>query len=71
VTACRWWVRWWHRRLRKIDALTVIQAMVERAPPGKLLPALRLFWKMPGQEHWRCPCAAEDRRLYTETFRGE
>ena len=68
---CGWWNRWWHRRQRKIDALTVIQVLVERAPPGKLLPALGLFWSLPGQEHWNCACAASDRQLYVETFQGE
>ncbi|HUC40859.1 MAG TPA: hypothetical protein VMR92_08510 [Gemmatimonadales bacterium] len=68
---CPWWSRWWHRRQRKIDALTVIQALVERAPPGKLLQALDLFWSLEGQEHWRCPCAAGDRQLYRDTFQED
>lgn len=65
---CPWVVRWWHARKRRIDALTAIQALVERAPPGKLIEAIHLFWLMEGQEHWWCPCASADRRLYLETF---
>lgn len=68
---CPWWIRWWHRRLRKLDALTVIQALVERAPPGKFIPALLLFWHLPGQEHWLCACGEKDRQLYLKTFQEE
>jgi len=63
---CAWWGRWWHARKRRIDALTAIQALVERAPPGRLLDAVALFWQMEGQEHWWCPCARPDRLLYVQ-----
>lgn len=70
VPPCSWWLRWYHRRLRRLDASTIIQLLVERAPDGKFLEAVSMFWLMDGQDHWRCPCSVDDRALYLATFKG-
>jgi hypothetical protein len=70
VTRCPWWRAWWHRRLRRIDRATLWPVIRRRAAAQMpdheeeaVLLALRAwlaFISAPGQEHWRCACAAHD-----------
>lgn len=58
---CRWWERWWHRRLREIDRRTMLPAMLERVGSKQVAAmAFTFFTEQPGQEHWQCPCAVKE-----------
>ena len=56
---CPWWIRWWHRRLRRIDVQVMAPLLRQAAanyPPGAFARAWAAFKTQPGQEHWRCEC---------------
>lgn len=62
VTPCGWWVRWWHRRLRRADRTFFLPRLVEA--PGlthsERAEALFGFFMAHGQEHWRCGCSDDE-----------
>lgn len=60
--------RWWHRRLRRLDEDTVLQAICANAPGDhrKAVQAIRVFVSLPGQEHWRCGCGASECERVTQ-----
>jgi hypothetical protein len=67
VKNCPWWIRWLHRRLRRIDRLTILRRLEQHAAvahfdtPDFARFAWEQFKQEKGQEHWRCSCAiAED-----------
>jgi len=53
---CPWWVRWYHRRLRRIDRQTVGQWMTKHANPVARDLAWKAFIEDRGQAHWHCAC---------------
>lgn len=65
VRKCRWWNRWYHRRLRRIDREFMSPALESlHGACGSTEESLRfvakawnLFMSDVGQEHWRCECA--------------
>lgn len=68
---CPWYVRWWHRRLRRLDARFIFPALYQavgmRRPAASLteidayvMRAWELHKELPGQEHWRCLCARRE-----------
>ena len=63
---CAWWVRWWHRRLRRIDKQVMLSAIaLAAADRGEGIDAIADAWELfkadRGQEHWRCACAKADK----------
>lgn len=63
---CPWYIRWWHRRLRRLDEKFMFRAIVAAAEQTRFAPMvkeqhIRAAWDMfkmgLGQEHWRCNCA--------------
>lgn len=71
---CPWWIRWWHKRLRKADMqmmLPAIWSKVRHLPDGadRAQAAWELFKGQEGQEHWQCPCAEVERRQLTRWIR--
>lgn len=61
---CPWWVRWYHRRLRRADRFFIwphfepYELEYDPETGGPFSQRLWLeFVAEPGQEHWRCPCA--------------
>jgi hypothetical protein len=61
VVNCPWWTRWYHRRLRKMDVENIWWKINNGARTTEEADrAWSLFKTMPGQEHWRCPCAESD-----------
>ena len=62
---CPFYVRWWHRRLRKLDRQVILSALLthESRSPFRFSTASRLwdgYRAQPGQEHWSCPCAKSE-----------
>lgn len=52
----------WHARLRRIDRETIVAAICAiETNPVRRLAAFHVFTEQPGQAHWQCPCAGEDR----------
>ena len=66
---CRWWNRWWHRRLRRLDVHFMLDAICRAAARygenPQTSPTVKAAWDRfksePGQEHWHCDCATEGR----------
>lgn len=57
---CSWRIRWWHKRLRRLDRELLIPSMIAIAsqrqvllPPGEIY---RIIRREPNMEHWNCPC---------------
>ena len=65
---CHWWNRWYHSKLRRLDVqmmLPAIERAASRYGETDLVTAKTVwekFKKEPGQEHWQCQCAKEERR---------
>jgi hypothetical protein len=70
---CPWYARWWHRRLRATDRAVMLPALwddtaiacPDRSPEEQqkiVAIAWRSFTFQPGQDHWHCPCAGDERR---------
>lgn len=61
---CRWWVRWYHQRLREADRRVMIPVLRRTAEakgrPGAFAGMWELFKAQPGQEHWHCGCAERE-----------
>lgn len=62
---CGWWIRWYHRRLRQIDTVTLRPFLTACAyfssdPDNAAERAWQEFILEPGQEHWRCRCAKRE-----------
>lgn len=60
-----WPWRWLHRRRRWIDRSTVYVEICRRVseqhrPLSDIAGAWAMHRALPGQEHWGCPCAAEE-----------
>ncbi len=61
---CPWWMRWYRRRLRKIDDDLFLGHLRRRvADRGAMKKVESVFARMPGQEHWHCACAKRDALL--------
>lgn len=67
MKTCPWWIRWWHRRLRKFDERFLLTSLVkaslrygDTADSPIVTAAWEKFKSEEGQEHWRCRCAAAD-----------
>lgn len=61
---CSWWVRWYHRRLRRMDRQVMGDSMMRAIARYRDPTPKETFAKMwnqficeRGQEHWLCPCA--------------
>jgi hypothetical protein len=65
---CPWYVRWW---LRRLDRRYILPALYQTVKRRRLAESLSMVetevmraWEMhqslPGQEHWRCPCAQRE-----------
>ena len=70
---CPWWIRWYHRRLRKIDLVTMGPAILaavklSRFTDGEGDQGWEAFKAMQGQEHWRCECYERGRHDAITTF---
>lgn len=64
---CGVWIRWRHRQLRRLDMEFLVPAFESAAEayPVERVPELMewawdLHKRLPGQGHWRCPCALEE-----------
>ena len=58
--ACRFWQRWYHRRLRRIDKTILFRtiegiAINRVASPGMAASAIKYHKSM--EPHWQCECA--------------
>lgn len=69
---CRWWNRWYHRRLRRIDEKYILDAIVRASvrydgSNERRRVFVRLAWgefkNEPGQEHWHCECAKQEEKV--------
>ena len=59
---CPWWIRWYHRRLRRADRRFIYGAIVGSGQSEQTVErAWMHFITSPGQEHWHCPCAVLER----------
>jgi hypothetical protein len=65
---CNFIQRWWHRRLREIDVITLLPTfqlkVLQQIESGKKLDLdstvdkmFDLHKSLPGQEHWNCKCS--------------
>ena len=62
---CGWFSRHKHARLREIDQRCMLATLLQEPSRPRRLLAWEWFIAAPGQEHWRCPCAAKDRQVAT------
>lgn len=72
VGNCPWWIRWYHRRCRRLDVQHMWPAIQRAANRSGYVGAFShelrqraeqvwaLFKSQPGQEHWRCRCAQRE-----------
>jgi hypothetical protein len=61
MNRCHWWNRWWHRELRRADRKFMIDTIMEQSDTLVRKKMFDKFIHQPGQEHWLCECAREDR----------
>ena len=75
---CGWWKRRWHHKWRAMDRTFVLAALVRASVrydatktddfrQRHVDAAWQEFINSPGQEHWHCQCATEERQQCNPT----
>ena len=64
---CKWWNRWYHRKLRRLDRRFMAQSLwnaITKYNDGTPVETFEKMWDQfihePGQEHWQCDCAKKE-----------